>query len=361
MAILQFGHIASWPFYNFLLFLDNATDTGERFCTVVDDNVKLEYEEDMEEEDIIDVEDLSVVNDENVVPLRVEAPASRSSSKITWRIGNAKVHEVKRMSKELVPSQICSGVPNSVANVKDLGYFSRLKQTDCAALLCGHIFHGDCIEEWFKHTETPTCPNCRAHTATNQVVRRLFFSASDDTTLVDELMKTLSEKKYAFSRAQAELRGLKKTLSEKKNAFSRAQAELRGLKNDYKNLENKLALELVEKSQLLERVVLLRSQNDIQIKQLDEAKNLQKKLKAKLHEERKQLTELRKKKSDFEAQIKSMEEQTRVSMKKENNLEKLVKSMEKQLKIYKKKESDFGEPVKSLEGAAQIPEGKKQF
>ncbi|CAJ0596320.1 unnamed protein product [Cylicocyclus nassatus] len=209
-----------------------------------------------------------------------------------------------------------------------------------AALHCGHTFHADCIQEWFKHTETPTCPNCRTLTATNQVVRRLFFSVSDDTTLVDELMKTLSEKKYAFSCAQA---------------------EIRELKNDYENLEIKLAMEFVEKSELLERVALLDSQNGIQIEQLDEAKKLQKKLEAKLRNERKQLKKLRKKKRDLEARIESMEEQTRVSKKKENDLEKLVKSMEEQLKIYKKKESDFGELAKSLEGAPQISEEEEQF
>ncbi|CAJ0589368.1 unnamed protein product [Cylicocyclus nassatus] len=46
--------ITSWPFYTLLLFLDNEADSGERFCTVVENNVEQEYEEDIDEEDIIE-------------------------------------------------------------------------------------------------------------------------------------------------------------------------------------------------------------------------------------------------------------------------------------------------------------------
>ncbi|CAJ0589367.1 unnamed protein product [Cylicocyclus nassatus] len=52
--------ITSWPFYTLLLFLDNEADSGERFCTVVDNNVEQEYEEDIDEEDIIEKRHLQV-------------------------------------------------------------------------------------------------------------------------------------------------------------------------------------------------------------------------------------------------------------------------------------------------------------
>ncbi|VDD80766.1 unnamed protein product [Mesocestoides corti] len=46
-----------------------------------------------------------------------------------------------------------------------------------SALPCGHIFHGPCIETWFKRAST--CPQCRVSVRRTQVIKKLFFSSVD--------------------------------------------------------------------------------------------------------------------------------------------------------------------------------------
>ncbi|CAJ0609962.1 unnamed protein product [Cylicocyclus nassatus] len=47
-----------------------------------------------------------------------------------------------------------------------------------SALLCGHIFHYDCIVKWFERSQT--CPTCRAPTNNNQLVKHLFIDDPSD-------------------------------------------------------------------------------------------------------------------------------------------------------------------------------------
>ncbi|CAJ0597410.1 unnamed protein product [Cylicocyclus nassatus] len=163
-------------------------------------------------------------------------------------------------------------------------------RTNMTALLCGHVFHAECIQKWFEHTDTPSCPNCGASINTEQIVRRLFFSATDDlddATLVDELM---------------------------------------------------------------EKVDNLEAENNNLNRQLDEARNLQKKLTEERNSVEEQLRTSKKNEDNLEALVKSVEEVLKVLDKREADLEMLnevcnnacttLRSVEEQLKILRNKETD---------------------
>ncbi|CAJ0596288.1 unnamed protein product [Cylicocyclus nassatus] len=100
-----------------------------------------------------------------------------------------------------------------------------IARTNMTALLCGHVFHDECIQSWIDHTDTPTCPNCGTSINKEQIVRRLFFSDTDelddldDTTLIDELLKKVDN-------LEAEKDNLNRQLDEAKNLHRKLTEEL---------------------------------------------------------------------------------------------------------------------------------------
>ncbi|CAJ0596290.1 unnamed protein product [Cylicocyclus nassatus] len=100
-----------------------------------------------------------------------------------------------------------------------------IARTNMTALLCGHVFHAECIQSWIDHTDTPTCPNCGVSINKEQIVRRLFFSDTDDlndlddTTLIDELLEKVDN-------LEAENSNLNRQLDEAKNLHQKLTEEL---------------------------------------------------------------------------------------------------------------------------------------
>ncbi|CAJ0596358.1 unnamed protein product [Cylicocyclus nassatus] len=226
----------------------------------------------------------------------------------------------------------------------------RFVTNNIAALHCGHVFHYDCIQKWFERSLT--CPNCRAFTTSGEIVRHLFFDAPDDfddTTLsiaspgsrADELLIALGEKNRALLQAQGELREKNRALLRAQNELRHCETTLAVKRREYdelldENLSLKARIEILERSlekstkrlkacELYKIVTSMGSETaldtllgddgslrmgqfiNIQKRQLEEAKSIQRRLREELRAEREQLRASKKKESDLEKLLKNME------------------------------------------------------
>ncbi|EJW77950.1 hypothetical protein WUBG_11140 [Wuchereria bancrofti] len=54
--------------------------------------------------------------------------------------------------------------------------------SESAAVRCGHVFHLQCILQWFENCKT--CPVCRKKATTRDLVRQLFFQMEENKSFI---------------------------------------------------------------------------------------------------------------------------------------------------------------------------------
>ncbi|KAK8966858.1 RING-H2 finger protein ATL30 [Platanthera guangdongensis] len=76
-------------------------------------------------------------------------------------------------------------------------------------LICGHVFHELCIQQWLEYCpggKQPTCPVCK-QSCSRQNITRLYFQSTGDST---QLYSSLSPQDPANANAQALVEEVKK-------------------------------------------------------------------------------------------------------------------------------------------------------
>jgi hypothetical protein len=58
------------------------------------------------------------------------------------------------------------------------------------ALICGHVYHKNCIEKWIKRNRS--CPICKDFIG-NEKLQRLFFSFREDDPRVSKLQNKVNK------------------------------------------------------------------------------------------------------------------------------------------------------------------------
>lgn len=58
-------------------------------------------------------------------------------------------------------------------------------QSQASAIVCGHVFHSKCLEEWLRRNAT--CPNCRHPVrGDNDVITKLYFDEDEEEFYSEE-------------------------------------------------------------------------------------------------------------------------------------------------------------------------------
>ncbi|XP_074861179.1 E3 ubiquitin-protein ligase TRAIP isoform X2 [Carettochelys insculpta] len=67
---------------------------------------------------------------------------------------------------------------------------------DVAAIHCGHVFHQQCLIQWFDTAPNRTCPQCRIQVSKRHIISKLFFDAAleEQTSLDAESLKNELDK-----------------------------------------------------------------------------------------------------------------------------------------------------------------------
>ncbi|KAL7672026.1 hypothetical protein ACOME3_006924 [Neoechinorhynchus agilis] len=139
--------------------------------------------------------------------------------------------------------------------------------SNVSACPCGHIFHGICLDEWFKNSVRRTCPQCRFLIGSNKlIIKRLYFpiciddgdlkaspSVGDLKRELDDCKRKLLEASVERDKERSEKTKILEEFSElqKCNRNLKAEAtmyrQLRNRYNDlkvkYDNLEKKCSVE----------------------------------------------------------------------------------------------------------------------
>ncbi|XP_060163950.1 E3 ubiquitin-protein ligase TRAIP isoform X2 [Globicephala melas] len=154
---------------------------------------------------------------------------------------------------------------------------------DVAAIHCGHIFHLQCLIQWFETAPSRTCPQCRIQVGKRTIINKLFFdlaqeeeSVLDAEFLKNELDNTralLSQKEKEKRDGQLIIDTLRDTLEERnatveslQKALDKAEMLCSTLKKQMKYLEQQQdetkqareeARRLRNKMKTMERIELL--------------------------------------------------------------------------------------------------------
>ncbi|KAG8523975.1 LOW QUALITY PROTEIN: E3 ubiquitin-protein ligase TRAIP, partial [Galemys pyrenaicus] len=125
---------------------------------------------------------------------------------------------------------------------------------DVAAIHCGHIFHLQCLIQWFETAPSRTCPQCRIQVGKRSIINKLFFDfAQEEESFLDaEFLKNeldnirvqLSQKEKEKRDSQAIIDTLRDTLEERnatveslQKALDKAEMLCSTLKKQMKYLE----------------------------------------------------------------------------------------------------------------------------
>ena len=77
--------------------------------------------------------------------------------KILYGLSSEVKYQIKLRKKEFDLKKHC------MINIKNINHecctICIEEPDECSQLKCGHIFHTECINEWFKNHKS--CPNCR--------------------------------------------------------------------------------------------------------------------------------------------------------------------------------------------------------
>ena len=77
--------------------------------------------------------------------------------KIIYGLGSEVKYQKKIRKKQINLKKLC------MVNIKNINHENCTicleEPEDCSQLKCGHIYHKEFINEWFKKKKT--CPNCR--------------------------------------------------------------------------------------------------------------------------------------------------------------------------------------------------------
>ena len=78
------------------------------------------------------------------------------------------------------------------------------KDSEIAALMCGHTFHNHCLSQWLG--QSSTCPHCRKRVTRTQVINKLFFDIAEDDNTGDpnKLKNELEDAKLAVKQKEKE-------------------------------------------------------------------------------------------------------------------------------------------------------------
>ncbi|GFS55779.1 hypothetical protein TNIN_307601 [Trichonephila inaurata madagascariensis] len=91
----------------------------------------------------------------------------------------------------------------------------RLKsEIEIVSVLCGHVFHSDCLSKWLESSET--CPECRKPVSSKDITKLHLNiddndgceSTADLQTRVDDLKAELEEKNKELESAEKTLKVL---------------------------------------------------------------------------------------------------------------------------------------------------------
>lgn len=129
------------------------------------------------------------------------------------------------------------------------------------ATVCGHLFHYNCLLEWFERSKT--CPQCRHKTTEKNIVRVYFNNANvtsdnEDPTLLKYHVESLE---YKLKLSEKEI----KLLKAEKNA---ALHQTKGLRKEIKDMSSKV---IVSEQKLLTTIDELKTLR-CYCKQLSEVK-----------------------------------------------------------------------------------------
>ncbi|KAF7656871.1 hypothetical protein LDENG_00034660 [Lucifuga dentata] len=107
---------------------------------------------------------------------------------------------------------------------------------DVAAIHCGHIFHSECLLQWFQTAPTKTCPQCRKQVSTKHIISKLFFDIGgeeeesvDPESLQNELVRMkvlLSTKEKDWREKQKAMDSLKDTVDKQRRDLDSVQKEM---------------------------------------------------------------------------------------------------------------------------------------
>ncbi|XP_073667236.1 E3 ubiquitin-protein ligase TRAIP isoform X3 [Tursiops truncatus] len=130
---------------------------------------------------------------------------------------------------------------------------------DVAAIHCGHIFHLQCLIQWFETAPSRTCPQCRIQNEldnTRALLSQKEKEKRDGQLIIDTLRDTLEERnatveslQKALDKAEMLCSTLKKQmkyLEQQQDETKQAREEARRLRNKMKTMER---IELLLQSQ----------------------------------------------------------------------------------------------------------------
>nr|XP_061779891.1 E3 ubiquitin-protein ligase TRAIP-like isoform X2 [Nerophis lumbriciformis] len=146
---------------------------------------------------------------------------------------------------------------------------------DVAAIHCGHIFHHDCLLQWFQAAPIKSCPQCRKQVSSRHVISRLFFNIPADeecSTDPEYLQNELGRLRVLLSSKEKDWRDKQKNVEALKDTVDKQGRDLDSLRKDVVDKE-KLC------SALRKQMTYLETQhNDTQAVK-EEARRLRTKLK----------------------------------------------------------------------------------
>ncbi|ELU07139.1 hypothetical protein CAPTEDRAFT_215502, partial [Capitella teleta] len=105
---------------------------------------------------------------------------------------------------------------------------------DVAATQCGHVFHQECLLNWFR--QSPTCPQCRERIQHKKIIKKLFFTQNEDD---DDDRAADSQLAGQLETTQERLQEKVKKLTEQEVRNAALEAENLRLAEKYRSLEGK--------------------------------------------------------------------------------------------------------------------------